>query len=153
MILTPHAVLGAAIGSKIAYLPLAIVLALASHYLLDLIPHADYPIDNFREKKWRKAKFEILSMIADSLLGLVLVFSIWQLSSANFLHILIPAFFGVAPDFLSFLFFLYPKNKFLKWHSNLHKKLHFLENKKFSINWRIISQILIILLSFLLILL
>ena len=133
MILTPHAVFGAAIGAGVTYLPLGIVLALASHYFLDLIPHADYPINNFREKKWSKAKKEILTMTVDGLTGFVLVFAIWQLSGVSIIYILLPALFGIAPDFLTFLFFLYPKNKFLKWHGSLHKKIHFLENKKFSL--------------------
>jgi hypothetical protein len=45
MILSTHAVIGAAIASFVpTHPPMAFVLGFASHFLLDAIPHWDYPI-------------------------------------------------------------------------------------------------------------
>jgi len=151
MILTPHLAFGAAIGIEVAYLPLAIILALLSHYILDIIPHTDYSIKNLKDRKWDKTKVELVRVAADGLVGLLLIFVMWEISDANLLHVLIPAFFGAAPDLLSFLLFMFPKNRLLRWHYNIHRNLHFLENKKISRYWRVLFQLLVVVVSFLII--
>ena len=42
MIITPHLLLGAAIGSKFKQWPVIVVVSIISHFILDRIPHWDY---------------------------------------------------------------------------------------------------------------
>ena len=146
MILTPHLLLGAAIASKIEYAPLAIILAFLSHYFLDLIPHIEYPIKNISEKRWRKSLPDISRVFLDFSFGvsLVLIFSNNQLITY------ICALVALIPDGSTVISSVFP-NKILKMHDKLHiKKIHFLKHKKFSTSWRILSQILTVLISILL---
>ena len=54
MILLVHLLFGAAIGSAVNNIWLAIILAFLSHFLLDLMPHIDYPLKNIEKKQWHK---------------------------------------------------------------------------------------------------
>lgn len=146
MIATPHLLIGAAIVSKIKFLPLAFLLAFLSHYFLDFIPHIDYTskdiYENIYEKKWKKFFPDFLKVILDISLALFLIL----IFSKNQPIIFIGAFLAILTDGLNFLNFVFP-NKILKMHYNLHQKIHFFENKKISIFWRIFSQILIVLIA------
>ena len=51
MILLVHLLFGAAVGSSVKNLPIAIILAFLGHYFLDLFPHIEYPIENIRKKQ------------------------------------------------------------------------------------------------------
>ena len=42
MIITPHMLVGAAIGARVRNIWLVFILAWLSHYLLDFLPHWDY---------------------------------------------------------------------------------------------------------------
>lgn len=143
MILIPHLLFGAAIASKIEYAPLAIILAFLSHYLLDLIPHAEYPIENIEKKQWRKVLLDVLKVSVDFFLGTLLIF----IFSNNQPIIYVCAFFAILSDGLSLLNSFFP-NRILKMHSDFHrKKIHFLKYKKISIFWRIFSQMIIVAIS------
>jgi len=143
MILTPHLILGAVIGSKIEYIPLAIILAFLSHYILDLIPHIEYSIKNIEKKQWQKSLPETIKIFLDFALGILLILFF----SDNQPTVFICAFFAISPDGISFLNY-FISNKILKKLSDFHhEKIHFLKNKKISIFWRILSQVLIVLIS------
>ena len=143
MILTPHLLLGAAIASKIEYAPLAIILAFSSHYLLDLIPHTEYSIDNIEKKQWQKSLPDILRVFLDFSFGILFIL----IFSNNQLIVFVGAFFAILPDGLSLLNSVFP-NKILKIYSNIHQgKIHFLKYKKISKFWRIASQALIAIIS------
>ena len=146
MTLTPHLLLGAAIGSKIGNLPLAIVLAFLSHYLLDLIPHIEYPIDNISKKQWRKSLPDFLRVFLDFSFGglLILIFS------NNQPIIYVCALVALIPDSLTIISSIFP-NRVLSAHDKIHtEKIHFLKYKKISVFWRISSQVLTIVISILL---
>jgi hypothetical protein len=142
MILTPHMLLGAAIASKIGYAPLAIILAFLSHYLLDIVPHIEYPIKNIQNKWWAKSLPDFLRVALDFSAGILIIyfFSGWQII------IFAGALFSVLPDAFNLLNYVFPNN-FLKNHSNFHEKIHFLKNKKISVFWRIASQVLVAVVS------
>ena len=143
MILTPHLLLGAAIASKIEYAPLAIILAFLSHYLLDLIPHIEYSIDNIEKNQWQKSLPDISRVFLDFSFGILLIL----IFSNNQPIIFACAFFAILPDGLSLLNYSF-SNKILKIYGNIHqKKIHFLKHKKISFSWRILSQLLVILIS------
>ena len=126
MILTPHLLLAAAIASKIKYPPLAIVLAFLSHYLLDLIPHVEYSIDNISEKRWQKSLPDILRVFLDFSLGMLLIL----IFSNNRPIVYTCALIALIPDSLTIINSIFP-NKILKIHNNIHqRKIHFLKYKK-----------------------
>lgn len=143
MILLSHILFGAAITSKVTYAPLAIILAFLSHYLLDLIPHIEYSIDNIAEKKWKKSLPDFLKVFLDLLAGVILI----TIFSKNQPIIFIGSFAAIIPDSLSLLKYIF-RSKILDFHSDFHQeRLHFLKHKKISNIWRILTQILIVVIS------
>ncbi len=148
MILLVHLLFGAAVASKIQNPVFAIVLAFLSHYLLDLIPHTEYNIENIRKKQWNKSFIDIFKIAFDFFVGilLILLFSNPPTGLGQPI-IFIAAFFAILPDGLTVLgYFL--KIKFLELHKKFHqKKIHFLKDKKISVFWRITSQAIIIIIS------
>ena len=128
MILLVHMLFGAAIGSVIKNVPLAIVLAFLGHYLLDLLPHIEYDIKNKEKKQWLGIPLSIFKIVSDFLLGilLVLIFSNPSASS-GYTVVYICAFFAILPDGFTVLNHFFP-NKILGWHRKLHtEKIHFLK--------------------------
>jgi hypothetical protein len=136
MILLAHLLFGAGIGNIIQNMPMAILLAFLSHYLLDSIPHAEYNIENIKNKQWQKAFSDFLKIFFDFCISIIFI----AVFSDNQPAIYICAFFAILPDGLSLLF-----------RDNFHKeKIHFLKYKKIPLFWRILSQILIVIISIIL---
>jgi len=106
MIITPHFLVGAAIGSRIKNWGLIAVLALVSHVILDKIPHWDYgkgAFKRFANTKSYKILFIFLLKIAiDGSISVFLVFSIAKYNQAINLTYLAPLLFGgliaILPD-------------------------------------------------------
>ena len=142
MILLIHLLFGAAIGSVVKNITLGLFLAFSSHYLLDALPHVDYPIKNIKEKQWRRALPDALKVILDISLALLLLL----IFSTNKPIVYVYGLIAVVPDGLTLLGYLF-SNKFLEKHYNLHQKIHFLKNAKISIFWRFASQIIILFVS------
>lgn len=150
MILTPHLLLGAVIASRIEYIPLAIILAFLSHYLLDLIPHIEYSIENIEKKQWQKSLPDFLKVFLDFSLGILLILIFSNPPAGGQPIIFICVFFAILPDGLTLLNYFF-SNKILKIHRYIHhKKIHFLRNKKISFHWRVLSQLLVVFISILL---
>jgi len=127
MVLTPHFVFGAAIGTLVKNPLLAILLAFLGHYILDSIPHVDYPIENIKKKQWRNVFPEILMVMTDFFIGILIIF----MFSDNQPIVYMCAFFSVLSDGLNLLGLYYP-NKILNAHTKLHhEKIHFLTNQEF----------------------
>ena len=154
MIITPHLLFGAAIASQFRNPFLAIVLAFLSHYLLDLIPHNEYPIENIKKKQWRKILPDISMASADFLIGILFIF----IFSSNQPIVYVCALFAILSDGFNLLN-LFSSNIILKVHDNFHhKKIHFLSNRKLaqakmqyevkiSFFWRISTQIIVVIIS------
>ena len=146
MILTPHLLLGAVIGSLVENIPLAIILAFLSHYFLDFIPHIEYSIKNIITKNWRGSFFDFLKIFSDFLLGIILIYFF----SNNHPIIYVCAFIAIIPDGLS-VFSMFFNLKILHIHNNFHQiKIHFLKNKRVSSIWRLAMQALIVVVCILL---
>lgn len=167
MILLVHLLFGAAIGSVIKNVPLAIILAFLSHYFLDILPHIEYPIKNIEGKQWRKAMPDILRVILDFCIGILLIaiFSNPSTNSEQFV-IYACAFLAILPDGFNVLNNLL-QNKVLEIHNKLHQKIHFFKIhpvkyreavilpkvklfdrvKKISSFWRISTQVAVVLIS------
>jgi len=146
MIATPHLLVGAAIVNRIKFLPLAFSLAFLSHYFLDSIPHIDYTSKDFHEnicqKKWKKFFPDFLKIILDVSLAFLLIL----IFSEKKPKIFVGAILAILADGLNFLNIIFP-NKILEIHYKLHRRIHFPENKRVPTFWRILSQIIIVLLA------
>lgn len=134
MILTPHIIVGAAIGAKTQNLGLIIILGLLSHIILDRISHWDYNafgICKYKKHKNSKALFiSLIKVTTDGLMGFLIVFLV--LSQKNLLNlnylffILFGSFIAILPDIILGLSFLVlPKkfsDKYIKLHGAFHSK-------------------------------
>jgi len=120
MLETPHALVGAAIATKIPNPAIALPLAFASHFVLDMVPHWN-PHLNTEIKKFGKVTPQTTVLIAtDVVLALIfgsIMATNFATSNAHMVNIFLGAFAGVAPDVIEApYFFLKWKNKFLiRW--------------------------------------
>jgi len=147
MILLVHLLFGAAIGSVVKNIPLAIVLAFFSHYFWDLFPHIEYSIDGTAEKQWQRRLRIIPKIILDFCVGILLV-SIFSNPSTDSGRVIIYicALSAILPDGLIVLNNHWP-NRVLEFHNKLHQKTHFLKQRKISNFWRIASQVAVVIIS------
>jgi len=144
MFLAIHLIIGAVIGAYIKNIPLAIAIALAIHYLLDIIPHIDYPIKNDERDQWRKLFKGGSKMVADFGVGLLAIF----MFSDNSPFIYACALVSASPDFSTALKYLFPGNKILEKHYNFHAiKIHQFKDADISKFWRLVIQAIIVIIS------
>jgi len=119
MLETPHVIVGAAIASKVGNPYLAIPAILASHFLLDRVPHWN-PHLNTELKKYgavtkRSATIIIVDLLLAGLSGIAIAST--SLPDINqFGYILLGGFLGILPDVIEGPYF------FLKWQPGLLKK-------------------------------
>jgi hypothetical protein len=116
MILTTHAVVGAALASFVPSHPAAaFVLGFGSHFLLDAIPHVDYPIKSrsVNPKIGAPMAFDkallqdVVTIGSDGLFGILVSLLLFG-SSANFWAVLMGAVGAILPDPLQFAFTRWP---------------------------------------------
>jgi len=113
----PHAVVGATIALKIGNPALSLPLALASHFILDLVPHWN-PHLNQEVKKYGKitdsTKAIIISDVAASLAAGTFIATTVLPNTTHFIVIILGAFLAVLPDVAEAPYFFWgSKNKFL----------------------------------------
>lgn len=151
MILLAHMLFGAAIGALVKNIPLAIAVALLSHYFLDLFPHVEYlksteeSIKKIKGKHWKNYLPDMLKTLLDLALG---VFAIFLFSSNHAVILYICAIVAIIPDGMTVVTLLFP-NKILQIHHQMHtQKIHYLtKRKKFPLFWRISTQVIAIAIS------
>jgi hypothetical protein len=116
MILTTHAIVGAALASFVPSHPAAaFVLGFGSHFILDAIPHVDYPIKSRSvdpkigaPMTFDKALLQDAFTIGfDGVFGLVTALFLFS-SATNFWAILLGAVGAIIPDPLQFAFTRWP---------------------------------------------
>lgn len=162
MILTTHAVIGAAAASMVPEHPaLAFGLAFASHFALDAIPHWHYPVKSIQKNKHDRMKNDMVigrhfagdvGLISlDALLGagIALVVFSYMLHFPPML-ILIGVVGGILPDPLQFVYWKF-RHEPIKSLQRLHMRIHArgdLDNRPW---WGVSSQILLMLLFMLLV--
>jgi hypothetical protein len=117
MILTTHALVGAALASFVPSHPAAaFVLGFGSHFLLDAIPHVDYPIRSrsVNPKIGAPMTFDralltdIVTIGSDGLFGLAAALFLFS-AATNFWAILLGAGGAILPDLLQFAFTRWPQ--------------------------------------------
>ena len=135
MTLTTHSIIAAAVTKPLAAMnPLiAFVVAIASHYLSDAIPHWDYQLTSVEDKEDKEKRHfgnnrnaiikDVSSMALDGLLGATIVLAVVQPTTLHqWMWALAAIIGGSLPDFLQGLYML--KLKFLRPHQRLHDIFH-----------------------------
>lgn len=161
MVITPHFLIGAAIGAKIQGIGWIIILGLLSHTVIDRIPHWAYiggVLKKFQKNKSYKTLFIFsLKLIVDGLIGLLIVASAMWYKNMIKLEYLIPvligAFSAILPDILLGIFKLsYIKNKkpsknFVDFYDNTvhHIRKHIKKPSLFGLGPQILISIIAIL--------
>jgi len=116
MILTTHAVVGAALASFLPSHPVAaFAVGFASHFVLDAIPHVDYPIKSRSVNPRIGAPMvldrallqDAVTIGSDGLFGIIAALFLFS-SSANFWAILMGAIGAILPDPLQFVYTRFP---------------------------------------------
>ncbi len=155
MILTTHAVVGAAVAELFPSNPiLGFCAAFLSHFVLDAIPHWDYKIKSHKKnpedplnggvKFGKDFIIDLLKVLIDLILGFVLSFLIFSKDGLKNQEIaLMGAFAGMFPDALQFAYWIF-KTKFLKSIQKIHFAVHQIIEIKPSVFWGIFSQVAII---------
>jgi hypothetical protein len=131
MILTTHAVVGAALASFVPSHPAAaFVLGFGSHFILDAIPHVDYPIKSRSVNPRIGAPMafdrallqDAVTIGSDGLLGIVAALFLFS-SSANLWAILMGAVGAILPDPLQFAYTRWPHEP-LRTLQRFHRWAH-----------------------------
>jgi len=159
MILTPHAIVGAALANIFPSDPaLGFGLAFVSHYVLDMMPHTDYKIDNFVDKETKTVRsifksagsaLHLLSIAFDFLIAMFLCVLFFVRDEKSALITLVGIVGGLLPDFFQFLYLKY-KNQPWIFLQKVHDKLHFeIKTKYLGILVQIFLPILILVIYFL----
>ncbi len=128
MILTTHALVGAAIGKNISNPWLVVALSLVVHFVLDGFRHGEYfdsRIAKIRDTWWKV----VLDLFIGGGIILFYIFNNYDiLSSSQVFNILLGAFVSMFPDSLTVLYWIFHW-KFLehikKFHSVAHRYDHF----------------------------
>jgi hypothetical protein len=111
MILTTHAIVGAALASFLPSHPIAaFVVGFASHFALDAIPHIDYPIQSRSVNPRIGAPMafdrallqDAVTIGSDGLFGIMAALFLFS-ATANFWAILMGAIGAILPDPLQFV--------------------------------------------------
>src|SRR5262245_52930672 len=154
MILSTHALVGAAIANMLPAHPgAAFALGFASHFVLDAIPHADYPIRSasLDPKIGAPLRFDrallqdAITIGADGLAGLLFAFLLFA-SAENRWAILLGAFAAMLPDAIQFLHARFPRQP-LSTLQRLHKWAHTKTEIKGRVVLAIGSQVVLVIAS------
>lgn len=129
MLSLPHVIIGATIATKVPDPTIALLLAVLSHFIVDVLPHWNPHLSEEIKLHGHFLKKTLLFIIVDGLLGLFTGLSIASFALPNverFLIVALGAFCGVLPDLLEAPYF------FLKWRHPLlvnftkyHSKIQF----------------------------
>lgn len=147
MILTPHILVGAAIGLRMKNPFLVFITAFLSHFVLDAIPHTEYDVSVLKEKPNKKFIAPCLKILVDFVCGLGIVFFISKtiLRLEPSYNLVLGIIFSVIPDAFTILFWQ-TKNKFFKNLTNFHifhSKRIYPQAKPISKILGILSQVII----------
>lgn len=148
MLELPHTVVGAAIAIKVGNPALALPLALASHFVLDLIPHWNPHLNKELKahgKITNKSKIIIVLDVITSLFAGFYIASTALPNETRFLTILIGGFLGALPDVVEGPYF------FFGWkHPYIQKLIQLQSSLQFNIPMipGLATQVLILLATF-----
>ncbi|KKR03565.1 MAG: hypothetical protein UT32_C0048G0001 [Parcubacteria group bacterium GW2011_GWC2_39_14] len=123
MFLVTHAAIGAAIGQATGNPILAALGGLASHFLLDAVPHGDLQLYK-SYKSGQKVRRAIAKVTVDSIVTIIFVILLFNFR--DFMHpgnVSLGIAFSVLPDALIGLYEIH-KTRFLTWFNQFHFFFH-----------------------------
>ena len=139
MLLTAHAAVGAAIGASTENLPLIIILAFLSHFVLDILPHSDWGMWHDYEKDFKLKLKDYILVFCDILMVLIMSLYLWNNLGNN--YIMIGIFAAILVDLVDNVPYIKDILRKLPLFSQIHRvhrKLHF----QLSINHWIFGSLL-----------
>jgi len=113
MILTTHALVGAALGKQIGNPIIVAPLAIALHFCLDTFRHGEYLN---RNTKFKTATWQVLIDLFSTLTIISIYLKFSHASYETTRNIFVGSFFSMFPDFLTLLYFVF--------HFDFLKKIH-----------------------------
>jgi hypothetical protein len=124
MTLTAHAAMGAVIGEAVGNPLLGFIIAIAVHFLVDIIPHGDNFIsNNFRVLK-RRRKLAVAYVSLDAIAAILFVLFIVNVRDVALIRPISMGIVGsILPDLLVGLYDI-TKSKYLRWIYKLHFVFH-----------------------------
>jgi hypothetical protein len=147
LILSTHAIVGGAIGSLLPSYPVAAgLLGFASHFLLDAIPHWDYPIRSGfvnpavggRMECNRALLLDAATIGTDGLIGLAASLLLFATPEAMW-AVLLGACAAMLPDPLQFVQSHLPREP-LRSLQRFHRWMHTNKQMSGQVVWGIVSQ-------------
>ena len=150
MLLTPHTMVGLAIGASIQEPLVAVPLALAMHFAGDMVPHWDFFSNTKKEE--RRVGWRPIAVMADLVVGVALgltatLFALWVKQDTSLtINIFLCGITSVLPDALEGPH-IYTENepKILRRLSAIQSRLQF----QAPLPWGIMTQITVVAVSFL----
>lgn len=134
MVLAPHMLVGATIGSRLSNYPLILLLSLLLHFLFDRLPHWEYESKvNARNMNQKRLSSLFFKALLDLGAGAAVLCLFWQ-GSSQWPYVLFGAFLSIVPDGLVFLHhlirvFLHREFPPLIKFYHFHELIHIHENK------------------------
>lgn len=145
MTATGHALVGAMIAAKFHNPLIALPLALASHFALDMVPHWDSGT-HWREKTKNRLFYEAaLDVVISIIVSTILYGPI--LGENNFMYLYLCVFVAQSPDWVMAPYLIL-KNKFPVFKFAYHIGRN--TNKKLDKPWGIVTQVVTIVLLYIL---
>lgn len=148
MLELPHAVVGAAVAAKVGNPALALPLAFASHFILDMVPHWNPHLNTeIREKGKLSVKTNLIISgdVLLSLVGGIIIASSALPDKELFTIIMFGALMGVLPDALEAPYF------FLGWrYPFIEKLLKFQKSiqNDAPVFWGLLTQVVVLAAAF-----
>ena len=141
--------MGAVIGEAIGNPLLGFIIAIAAHFLIDIIPHGDtFLSDNYRVLK-RRRKQAFAYVMIDAVCAILFVLFIVNIRDVALIRPISMGIVGsVLPDLLVGLYDV-TKSKYLRWIFNLHFVFHNLIIKKrgdIPLRYSLAAQVVLVLL-------
>ncbi|MBI4079257.1 MAG: hypothetical protein HY429_03085 [Candidatus Levybacteria bacterium] len=139
MTATAHALIGTVIAAKVQNPYLAVPLALASHFVADLIPHWDIATNKRKKSKGRMFNEALIDVLFGFFISYFLIFFLFP--ATNLLYAFWVIVVAQLPDWLFAPYYFFGIKQ-MKWAYTLGKAT----NTDLDLPWGIVGQAIIVLL-------
>ncbi len=133
-----HMVVATAVALPVLHNPAAaFAVGIASHYIVDAIPHWDWPLKSLEKKLGEShaasavnlsvgaISIDMIRLAIDMSIGLIALSSVLYVGGASWsiVAVLLAMLGGILPDMLQFIYFA-TRMKLLSHHQNFHDAVH-----------------------------
>ena len=155
MILLPHMLVGAALGSRIHNFAILFVAAIALHFLLDRLPHWEYLEVGIIKMSPKELSLFLLKAVFDLSSGIFLLWLFWPKLGSP-IYVIFGVFISLLPDGICLLYtvikMLFKLDiKVLRKFYDFHLFIHGPKHKK-SLSWELAIEGFVVIISLLFIL-